>query len=95
MNNADKIYNLAVPGVQKLVPYTPGKPIAELERELGLTHIIKLASNENSLGVSKKVIEALNKSSGEVYRYPDSSSRELRKSLGRRLTVLGLVQLNG
>lgn len=37
MNNADNIYNLAVSGVQKLVPYTPGKPIAELERELGLT----------------------------------------------------------
>jgi hypothetical protein len=52
MNNADKIYNLAVPGVQQLIPYKPGKPIEELEREL-LTHIIKLASMK-PLGPGKK-----------------------------------------
>ncbi|MDP3589981.1 MAG: histidinol-phosphate transaminase, partial [Methylobacter sp.] len=49
MNNSDNIYSLAVSSVQKLIPYTPGKPIEELERELGLSNIIKLASNENPL----------------------------------------------
>ena len=44
MNNFDKIYSLAVAGVQRLIPYKAGKPIEELERELGLTQIIKLAS---------------------------------------------------
>ena len=53
MNNAEKIYNLAVAGVQQLIPYKAGKPI-ELERELGLTRIIKLASNENPLGPGEK-----------------------------------------
>jgi len=41
------IYSLAVEGVQKLIPYKAGKPIEELERELGISNIIKLASNEN------------------------------------------------
>ena len=41
------IYDLANPGVQKLTPYTPGKPLDELEREYGISNAIKLASNEN------------------------------------------------
>ena len=53
MSNSNTIFNLAVQGVQKLIPYTPGKPIDELERELGLTEIVKLASNENPLGPGK------------------------------------------
>jgi len=54
MTSANKIYSLALTGVQQLVPYKPGKPIEELERELGLTNIVKLASNENPLGPGKK-----------------------------------------
>ena len=50
---------LANSGVQQLKPYEPGKPIEELERELGLTDIVKLASNENPLGASHKALHAL------------------------------------
>ena len=50
---------LALPGVQELQPYQPGKPIEELERELGLTNSIKLASNENPLGASQRVQDSL------------------------------------
>ena len=45
--------------IARLVPYVPGKPIEEVERELGITGIVKLASNENSLGPSPKAIEAV------------------------------------
>ena len=49
----------AVPGVQGLMPYQPGKPIEELEREYGVKNADKLASNENPLGPSPKAIEAM------------------------------------
>ena len=51
--------NFALTGVQALSPYQPGKPIEELERELGITNILKLASNENPLGASPKALAAL------------------------------------
>lgn len=54
-----EIADLAVPGVKKLSPYQPGKPVAELERELGITNIIKLASNENPLGVPASAVAAI------------------------------------
>ena len=50
---------LAREGVEDLVPYPPGKPIEELERELGISGSIKLASNENPLGPSPKAIQAI------------------------------------
>ncbi|MDD1613639.1 MAG: histidinol-phosphate transaminase, partial [Methylococcaceae bacterium] len=59
MNDKDKIYTLAVAGVQQLIPYKAGKLIEELERELGLARIIKLASNENPLGPGKKALAAI------------------------------------
>ncbi len=52
---------LAVTGVQALQPYQPGKPIEELERELGISNILKLASNENPLGTSPKAQAALDR----------------------------------
>ena len=52
----NRFLKLSVPGVQKLVPYLPGKPVEELERELGISNSIKLASNENPLGSSPKGI---------------------------------------
>ena len=52
---------LAAPGVRQLHPYLPGKPISELEREYGVTDIIKLASNENPLGTSKFALNAMQK----------------------------------
>jgi histidinol-phosphate aminotransferase len=58
-------------GISKLKPYQPGKPISELERELGITDIVKLASNENPLGCSAKVKEAVAAELSEIGRYPD------------------------
>lgn len=58
-------------GIEKLKPYQPGKPISELERELGITNIVKLASNENPLGCSDKVKEAVAAELAEIGRYPD------------------------
>ncbi|NQV66745.1 MAG: hypothetical protein HQ497_15405, partial [SAR86 cluster bacterium] len=52
-------FDLAAPGVRGLQPYQPGKPVEELQRELGLTDVIKLASNENPLGPSPEVINSL------------------------------------
>ncbi len=52
---------LATAGVQQLIPYLPGKPVAELERELGIENSIKLASNENPLGPSRLDVEAIKK----------------------------------
>ena len=49
---------LAAPGVRVLKPYQPGKPISELEREYGVSNIVKLASNENPLGPGKRVLAA-------------------------------------
>ncbi len=87
MSNTTKICDLAVQGVQKLVPYTPGKPIDELERELGLTHIIKLASNENPLGPGEKALQAIQKTLPELARYPDGNGFALKQALAKKLNV--------
>jgi histidinol-phosphate/aromatic aminotransferase/cobyric acid decarboxylase-like protein len=57
--------------IEKLVPYKPGKPIAQVQKELGLSDVIKLASNENPFGPSPKAVEKLRESLGELHRYPD------------------------
>ncbi|MBT3047512.1 MAG: histidinol-phosphate transaminase [gamma proteobacterium symbiont of Ctena orbiculata] len=75
---------LAAPGIGALNPYLPGKPISELERELGISHSIKLASNENPLGVSDKVIEAIANCSPELSRYPDGGAFQLRQRLAEK-----------
>lgn len=71
---------LAVPGVAGLTPYNPGKPTAELKRELGLDNVIKLASNENPLGPGKAA-RAVLKNPPDVGRYPDGSGHALRAVL--------------
>jgi len=73
--------------VAELEPYQPGKPIEELERELGIQGSIKLASNENPLGPSPKAIEAIRAAAGGVNRYPDGASFCLREALSQRLGV--------
>tara|TARA_S200000501_G_scaffold378726_1_gene443143 strand:+ start:2564 stop:3655 length:1092 start_codon:yes stop_codon:yes gene_type:complete len=67
--------------IKQLSPYQAGKPIEEVQRELGLERIVKLASNENSLGPSSRVIEAVKKSLSENHRYPDPIGFELRNKL--------------
>ncbi len=79
--------DLAVPGVQKLVPYVAGKPMEELERELGITNIIKLASNENPLGPSPKVLQAIQDCLPNLSRYPDGSGFRLKNVLSEKLGI--------
>lgn len=78
---------LAVPAVRGLSPYIPGKPIAELERELGIHDIIKLASNENPYGPSPKVRAAIQRAIEDVWLYPDGSCYELKQALAQHLNV--------
>ncbi len=87
----------ALPFVQSLTPYQPGKPIDELQRELGLTHISKLASNENPLGCSPAVIEAFHASPVEMGRYPDGAGFALKQAIAQHfaLDIQGLVLGNG
>ena len=75
-----ELLKLATAGVASLHPYEPGKPVEELERELGLKNIIKLASNENPLGPSKKALAVLN-NPGDLSRYPDGNGFHLKTLL--------------
>jgi histidinol-phosphate aminotransferase len=76
-----------MPAVRALSPYVPGKPISELERELGSSGIVKLASNENPFGPSARVIEALHAQVADIGLYPDGSGFELKRALARHLGV--------
>jgi histidinol-phosphate aminotransferase len=74
-------FGLAAPGVQKLQPYQPGKPISELEREYGVSEIIKLASNENPLGFSRAALRAMERELRELAFYPDGGGFSLKTAL--------------
>ncbi len=73
--------------VRSISPYQPGKPIAELAREMGLqpSRIIKLASNENPLGMGPRAREAMVACCSEIGRYPDGNGFELKAALSQRL----------
>jgi histidinol-phosphate aminotransferase len=79
--------NLAQEHILHLHPYQPGKPISEVQRELGLEEVIKLASNENPCGPPPKAIQAIKKALTEIHRYPDGSGFHLKKALGEKLRV--------
>lgn len=72
---------LCVEGVRELKPYEPGKPISELERELGISDIVKIASNENPLGPSPRAIEAMRRELRNVALYPDGNAFALKRAL--------------
>ncbi len=74
-------------GIAKLKPYQPGKPMSELERELGLTDIVKLASNENPLGCSEKVKHAVAAELAEIGRYPDGGGFILKDQVAQQFNV--------
>jgi histidinol-phosphate aminotransferase len=74
-----------VAAVRELSPYVPGKPIAELERELGIHEIAKLASNENPYGPSPQARRAMQRALADVWLYPDGSGFELKAALARHL----------
>jgi histidinol-phosphate aminotransferase len=67
--------------------YEPGKPIEEVQRELGLREVVKMASNENCLGPSPKAVAAVRKNLKNLNRYPDSNSFYLKQKLAKRLKV--------
>jgi histidinol-phosphate aminotransferase len=73
--------------IQSLSPYVPGKPIEELQRELGLSRVIKLASNENPLGPSPKALAVLAEAAKTLHRYPDGGGFRLRTALADRWKV--------
>lgn len=81
------VVDLIKPHIRELAPYEPGKPIEELERELGIQGSIKLASNENPLGPSPKAVEAMRTAASEIHRYPDGACFTLRARLAERLGV--------
>ncbi|HYM63151.1 MAG TPA: aminotransferase class I/II-fold pyridoxal phosphate-dependent enzyme, partial [Gaiellaceae bacterium] len=69
------------PAIADLVPYEPGKPVEEVQRELGLDRVVKLASNEGQFGPFPSALEALARGAGELNRYPDGGAYRLRKAL--------------
>ncbi len=83
-DTANQFLDLAVPGVTNLKPYVPGKPISELERELGITDSVKLASNENPLGCSELAKAAIQAELSDVALYPDGGGVALRAALAAK-----------
>lgn len=79
--------SLATPGVQQLKPYLPGKPVEELERELGISGSIKLASNENPLGPSAKAIAAVQQYTHSINYYPDGGGYKLTAALADKYNI--------
>ncbi|MFI5303396.1 MAG: histidinol-phosphate transaminase [Nitrospiria bacterium] len=73
--------------IKKIAPYKAGKPIEELEREIGIKGIVKLASNENPLGPSPLALKAISQFKKTIHRYPDSSGYDLVGVLADRLSV--------
>ena len=78
---------LAAAGVRGLQPYVPGKPVAELEREFGVSDVLKLASNENPLGPPKESLEAIRVALRGVALYPDGSCYEIKRALAAKLAI--------
>jgi histidinol-phosphate aminotransferase len=84
VNDALPFVKNALAGVRGLAPYEPGMPIEELQRRLGVKDAVKLASNENPLGISPKVRAALERAAGnELSRYPDGSGFRLKQKLAQ------------
>ena len=73
--------------IRAIQPYVPGKPIEELERELGIPNSVKLASNENPLGPSPEALKAIGDSFSDLNRYPDGAGYYLKKALSETLSV--------
>lgn len=81
------IKKLVRPSVRELCPYEPGKPIEEVQRELKLGDVVKMASNENPLGPSPLALKAIKSCLGKLNFYPDGSGYYLRKKLSTFLDV--------
>lgn len=73
--------------LQKMKPYSPGKPIWEVQQELGIAQVVKLASNENPLGSSPKALEAITALLPELHRYPDAGAKQLNQIIAEQLDL--------
>ena len=73
--------------LERVTPYEPGKPIEEVQRELGLDHVVKLESNEGQFGPFPDALEALERSVRDLNRYPDGGAYRLRAALAERHDV--------
>lgn len=73
--------------VLRMTPYTPGKPIDEVKRELGLTRVVKLASNENPLGPGANALAAVQEAALSMHLYPDASGYDLRQAIAKKFGV--------
>ncbi|MDX8397138.1 MAG: histidinol-phosphate transaminase [Mariprofundaceae bacterium] len=89
MSGSDKVnwMQQAVTQAKGLYPYVPGKPVDQLLREKGLSHAVKLASNENAYGPSPKAMIAMQEAVSEVHRYPDGDCTKLKSALAERHAV--------
>ncbi len=85
----DNMEKIARPEIFKLKPYIPGKPVEEVQREMGLTDIIKMASNENPLGSSPLAEAAVRESLGMLHVYPDANCYYLRQKMAAKLGLDG------
>lgn len=82
-----KFIDIVNEGVKKLAPYQAGKPIEELERELGITNIIKLASNENPFGFPQSARKAIEAALNDLTRYPDSNGFGLKQTIAEKYSL--------
>lgn len=73
--------------IESIRPYEPGKPIREVERELGLSRVVKMASNENPLGPSRRALRAMRRALREVHLYPESTCFYLKRKLAEELGI--------
>jgi len=73
--------------ILQMQPYLPGKPIEEVKRELGLSRVIKLASNENPFGPSPKAIAAVREAAEKMHIYPDGASHDLKEAISKKLDL--------
>ena len=89
INRVSDMCDLAPAYIRAIAPYQPGKPISELARELGLDPdgIVKLASNENPIGVSPLALKAVHAALADIARYPDGNGFDLKHALCRRYGV--------
>ena len=87
MSTKNLFCDLAFEPINGMFPYQPGKPIDELQRELGIDSIVKLASNENPLGPSEVVKKAIQHSLDDISLYPDGNGFYLKKALSNKLGV--------
>lgn len=74
--------------LDNIQPYSPGKPIWEVQKELGLDRVVKLASNENPFGPSPKAVAAIQNGLAELHRYPDADASALKKAIAKEFQVI-------